>query len=338
MKLIIPMAGRGSRLRPHTLTTPKPLISIAGKPIVARLINDVAKLINEPIEEMVFIVGSPLFFGKDVINKLEKIAKSHNSKARIYRQLNPLGTGHAIMCAEESLKGKALVIYPDTLIRANESFDKNADVVIWTKQVDNPEAYGVVKLNANEEIIDLIEKPSDFVSDFAVIGIYYFKEIAHLKEQLKIVIKNNTMHSGEFQINDGLLGMMENGSLFKVGKISAWLDCVNVNSTISSNKEMLNFLLEDKEGLISDNINLINSKVIEPCYISSNVVIANSTIGPYVSINSDSKISNVVISNSIVGENTILSNAKIKNSMIGNNCKYDGQHTEINIGDFSELT
>ena len=296
MKLIIPMAGRGSRLRPHTLTTPKPLISIAGKPIVARLINDVAKLINEPIEEMVFIVGSPLFFGKDVINKLEKIAKSHNSKARIYRQLNPLGTGHAIMCAEESLKGKALVIYPDTLIRANESFDKNADVVIWTKQVDNPEAYGVVKLNANEEIIDLIEKPSDFVSDFAVIG------------------------------------------LFKVGKISAWLDCGNVNSTISSNKEMLNFLLEDKEGLISDNINLINSKVIEPCYISSNVVIANSTIGPYVSINSDSKISNVVISNSIVGENTILSNAKIKNSMIGNNCKYDGQHTEINIGDFSELT
>ena len=338
MKLIIPMAGRGSRLRPHTLTTPKPLISIAGKPIVARLINDVAKLINEPIEEMVFIVGSPLFFGKDVINKLEKIAKSHNSKARIYRQLNPLGTGHAIMCAEESLKGKALVIYPDTLIRANESFDKNAYVVIWTKQVDNPEAYGVVKLNANEEIIDLIEKPSDFVSDFAVIGIYYFKEIAHLKEQLKIVIKNNTMHSGEFQINDGLLGMMENGSLFKVGKISAWLDCGNVNSTISSNKEMLNFLLEDKEGLISDNINLINSKVIEPCYISSNVVIANSTIGPYVSINSDSKISNVVISNSIVGENTILSNAKIKNSMIGNNCKYDGQHTEINIGDFSELT
>lgn len=337
MKLIIPMAGRGSRLRPHTLTTPKPLISIAGKSIVARLINDAAKLVNEPIEEMAFIVGSPLFFGKDVINELENIAKSHNSKARIYRQLNPLGTGHAIMCAEESLQGKALVIYPDTLIRTNESFDKSADAVIWTKQVANPEAYGVVKLNANGEIIDLIEKPSNFISDFAVIGIYYFKEIGQLKEQLKIVIKNNTTHSGEFQINDGLLGMMAKGKLFKVGKVTAWLDCGNVKSTISSNKEMLNFLLEDKEELISDNINLINSKLIEPCYISSNVVIENSTIGPHVSVNSNSKISNSTLSNSIVGENTILSNATIKNSMIGNNCKYDGRHNEINIGDFSEL-
>ena len=178
---------------------------------------------------------------------MEKLAKFHNSKAKIYRQLNPLGTGHAIMCAEESLKGKALVIYPDTLIRTSEFFDKNADVVIWTKQVANPEAYGVVKLNKNGEIVDLIEKPSNFISDLAVIGIYYFKEIAQLKEQLRIVIKNNKMHSGELQINDGLLGMMSNDKVFKIGKVSAWLDCGNVKSAISSNKEMLNYLSEDKE-------------------------------------------------------------------------------------------
>jgi glucose-1-phosphate thymidylyltransferase len=337
MKLIIPMAGRGSRLKPHTLTTPKPLISIAGKTIVERLVNDAVKLVNEPVEEMAFIVGDPLFFGKTVIKELEKLAKSHNSKATIYRQLNPLGTGHAIMCAEESLKGKALVIYPDTLIRTNESFDKNADAVIWTKQVANPEAYGVVKLNKSEEITALIEKPSVFVSDLAVIGIYYFKEIAQLKEQLRIVIKNNKMHSGEFQINDGLLGMMADDKKFKVGKVSAWLDCGNVKSTITSNKEMLNFLKKDKEQLTSDLVNMINSKVIEPCYISSNVTLENSTIGPHVSINSGCKISNATVSNSIIGENTILSNADISNSMIGNNCKYDGRHSEINIGDFSEL-
>jgi glucose-1-phosphate thymidylyltransferase len=130
---------------------------------------------------------------------------------------------------------------------------------------------------------------------------------------------------------------MADDKKFKVGKVSAWLDCGNVKSTIISNKEMLNFLKKDKEQLTLEGVDMINSKVIEPCYISSNVTLENATIGPYVSINSGSKISKSTVSNSIIGENTILLNADISNSMIGNNCKYDGRHNEINIGDFSEL-
>jgi len=337
MKLIIPMAGRGSRLRPHTFTTAKPLVKIAGKSILAQLIKDAVKLVNEPIEEMAFIVGDESFFGDQIIQELKLLAKNYNSKSTIYRQLNPLGTGHAIMCAEKSLSGKALVIYPDTLIKTNETFDKNADAVIWTKEVENPEAYGVVKLNSEGNVTALVEKPTEPVSNYAVIGLYYFKEISQLKRQLQKVIDENLMNSGEYQINDGLLKMMSDGKIFKVGKVSAWLDCGNVKSSINSNKEMLNFHSSDDLQLVSANAKLINSNIIEPVFIDDNVVIENSTVGPHVSIYKETKIFNSIIENSIIGQDTQVLNADFKNSMIGNNCKYDGNYKSINIGDFSEL-
>ena len=331
------MAGRGSRLRPQTLTTPKPLVPIAGSPILNQLVRDTVKLINESIDEIVFIIGDPLFFDEQVEIQLVSLAKKYNAKALIYRQLKPLGTGHAIMCAKNSLKGRAIVIYPDTLIKTEEEFDKNSDVVIWTKQVDNPDLYGVVKLNSKKEIIDLVEKPLKFVSDLAVIGIYYFNEISQLREKLEIVIANNKMNSGEYQINDGLLAMMKEGKKFSVGKVSEWLDCGNVKKCISANKVMLSFLQEDRVQLISKKINLVNSKIIPPCSIANGVTIKNSYVGPHVSVGIDSQILNSTISNSIIQCNSKIRNAKIQNSMIGNNCIYDGKGEEINIGDFSEL-
>ena len=288
------MAGRGSRLRPQTLTSPKPLILIAGSPILNQLVRDTVKLINESIDEIVFIIGDPLFFDEQVETQLVSLAKTYNAKAVIYRQLKPLGTGHAIMCAKNSLKGRAIVIYPDTLIKAEEKFDKNSDVVIWTKQVDNPDSYGVVKLNSKKEIIDLVEKPLKFVSDLAVIGIYYFKEISQLREKLEIVIANNKMNSGEYQINDGLLAMMKEGKKFSVGKVSEWLDCGNVKKCISANKVMLSFLQEDRVQLISKKINLVNSKIIPPCSIANGVTIKNSYVGPHVSVGIDSEILNLI--------------------------------------------
>jgi glucose-1-phosphate thymidylyltransferase len=139
MKIIVPMAGRGSRLRPHTLTIPKPLIPIAGKPIVHRLVEDIAKILDEPIDEIAFILGDPAF-GDDLVKSLEELAQGLGAKASIYRQLEPLGTGHAIMCVR-SLSGPAVIAYADTLIRADFDLDPQADAVIWVKQVDQPEAY-----------------------------------------------------------------------------------------------------------------------------------------------------------------------------------------------------
>jgi glucose-1-phosphate thymidylyltransferase len=274
MKIIVPMAGRGSRLRPHTLTVPKPLIPIAGKPIVHRLVEDIAGVLNQPIDEVAFIIHES--FGKEVEAELVAIAQKLGAKGTIYYQNVALGTGHAIMCAKDSLSGPAVIAYADTLIRADFDLDTTADSVIWVKQVDQPEAFGVVNLNANGEIIELVEKPKEFVSDLAVIGIYYFKDVAVLKDELQAVLDNNIVHGGEYQINDGIKQMMAKGMKFVPGKVDEWMDCGNKNVTVETNSRMLNFLQQDGEKLIATNLISENSTIIEPCFIGENVMLPSA--------------------------------------------------------------
>ena len=331
------MAGRGSRLRPHSLTVPKPLIPVAGKPIVHRLVADIAHLLNEDIEEIAFILGDPAFFGDEVVESLKELAESLGAKASIYRQLNPLGTGHAIMCAEPSLSGPAVIAYADTLIRANFDLDKDADSVIWTKRVDNPEAYGVVNLNEKDEITELVEKPEQFVSDQAVIGIYYFKDVGVLKKELTYVIENEIINGGEYQINDGIKRMMADGKVFKTGAVNEWMDCGNKEVTIETNRRMLGFLTADNEKLVDDKINLENSNIIEPCFIGEGVILKNSTVGPFASIGKNTRIENSNVKNCIIQNETLIKNATLDNAMIGNHVKFDGDFTTISIGDYSTL-
>ncbi|MEP3837349.1 MAG: sugar phosphate nucleotidyltransferase [Algibacter sp.] len=338
MKIIVPMAGRGSRLRPHSLTVPKPLIPVAGQPIVHRLVKDIAKVLKQPIEEIAFVLGDPAWFGDDVVASLEKLATDLGAKASIYRQDKPLGTGHAIMCAKPSLSGPAVIAYADTLIRAKFDLDPSADSVIWTKQVNNPEAYGVVKLNSNQEIVELVEKPENFVSDQAVIGIYYFKDVAVLKGKLQEILDENIMNGGEYQINDGIKRMMAEGKVFKTGTVDEWMDCGNKAITIETNQRMLGFLKTDgEEKLVADSAKLENSNIIEPCFIGENVVLKNTTIGPFVSVGNGTVIENCTIENSLIQTNSEIKNAKLNNAMIGNNVKYNGEFTSISIGDYSVL-
>lgn len=338
MKIIVPMAGRGSRLRPHSLTVPKPLIPVAGQPIVHRLVKDIAKVLNQPIDEIAFVLGDPAWFGDDVVNSLKSLAKSLGAKPSIYRQDVPLGTGHAIMCAEPSLSGPAVVAYADTLIRAKFDLDENADSVIWTKRVANPEAYGVVKLNEDDHIIELVEKPETFVSDQAVIGIYYFKEIEVLKEKLQEVLNENVMNGGEYQINDGIKRMMAEGKVFKTGTVDEWMDCGNKSVTLETNAKMLNFLKSDgEEQMIAETVETVNSNIIEPCYIGENVKLINANIGPNVSIGNDCTISDSSVKNSLIQNQTTIKNAKLDHAMIGNHVTYDGQFKAVSIGDYSVL-
>ncbi|CAA9202500.1 sugar phosphate nucleotidyltransferase [Flavobacterium collinsii] len=337
MKIIVPMAGRGSRLRPHTLTVPKPLIPVAGKSIVHRLVEDIAKILKEPIEEVAFILGDAAFFGDDLVASLEELAGSLGAKASIYRQDLPLGTGHAIMCAKESLSGPAVIAYADTLIRADFELDPAADAVIWVKQVDQPEAFGVVKLNANNEIIELVEKPKEFVSDLAVIGIYYFKEVGDLKNELQGVLDNNIQNGGEYQINDGIKAMMANGKVFKTGSVDEWMDCGNKDVTVETNSRMLGFLHNDGEHLVDYDVKLENSTIIPPCYIGENVVLKNATVGPNVSIGKGCHVVDSSISNSLIQTYSQIKNAHLDNAMIGNHVVYDGKFTSVSIGDYSIL-
>lgn len=332
------MAGRGSRLRPHTLTVPKPLIPVAGQPIVHRLVKDIAKVIDQPIEEVAFILGDPAFFGDDVVESLTKLANDLGAKASIYRQDKPLGTGHAIMSAKNSLSGPAVVAYADTLIRADFNLDEDADAVIWVKQVERPEAFGVVKLNEKQEIVELVEKPKEFVSDLAVIGIYYFKDIAVLKDELQHVLDNNIIHGGEYQINDGIKGMMAKGKVFKTGQVDEWMDCGNKPVTVETNGRMLGFLQEDgEENLIASNVTLNNSKIIEPCFIGENVILTNTTVGPNVSVGHDTTIENSTVKNAIISNFSSIKNANLDDAMIGNHVEFDGNFKTISIGDYSVL-
>ena len=331
------MAGRGSRLRPHTLTVPKPLIPVAGKPIVHRLVSDIAKVLGEPIEEVAFILGDPAFFGDDVVQSLKELAEGLGAKGSIYRQDQPLGTGHAIMSAKESLSGPAVIAYADTLIRADFDLDKSADSVIWVKQVDQPEAYGVVKLSEENQIVELVEKPKEFVSDLAVIGIYYFKDVGVLKDELQFVLDNNVMHGGEYQINDGIKRMRDKGMKFVPGQVDEWMDCGNKNVTVETNQRMLGFLEKDGENLIASDVTLENANIVEPCFIGTGVVIKNTTVGPYVSVGSNTQLENSTIKNSIIQSESKISNANLDNAMIGNHVVFDGKFETVSLGDYSEM-
>ena len=335
MKIIVPMAGRGSRLRPHTLTIPKPLIPVAGKPIVHRLVEDIAGVLNQDIEEVAFIIHET--FGKKVEEELIAIAEKLGAKGTIYYQNEALGTGHAIMCAKDSLSGPAVIAYADTLIRADFDLDKNADSVIWVKQVDEPEAFGVVKLNEANEIVELVEKPATFVSDLAVIGIYYFKDVAVLKNELQLVLDNNIIHGGEYQINDGIKQMMAKGMKFVPGKVDEWMDCGNKNVTVETNSRMLGFLHNDGAHLVDFDVKLENSTIIPPCYIGKDVVLINATVGPNVSLGDGCHVSNSTILNSLVQTHSHIKNANLDNAMIGNHASFDGNFTSISIGDYSVL-
>lgn len=329
------MAGRGSRLRPHTLTIPKPLIPIAGKPIVHRLVEDIAGVIGQEIEEIAFIIHES--FGKQVEKDLIAIAEKLGSKGTIYYQNEALGTAHAIMCAKESLSGNVVVAYADTLFRADFNLDTTADSVIWVKQVDDPSAFGVVQLNDKNEIIDFVEKPKDFVSDLAIIGIYYFKSGETLRSELQYLLDNNIVKGGEYQLTDALENMKQKGMRFVPGKVDEWMDCGNKNVTVETNSRMLGFLVQDGINLVSATVKNENSNIIQPCFIGENVVLKNATIGPNVSLGDGTVVENSNISNSLIQTHAKISNADLDNAMIGNFAKFDGKFTSVSIGDYSEL-
>jgi len=184
MKIIIPMAGKGKRMRPHTLTVPKPLINVAGKPIVQRLVEDITKVCGEKVDEIAFIIGPD--FGKEVEENLIKIAQSQGAKGTICYQEKALGTAHAIMCAKESISGKTVVAFADTLFKADFVMDTNQEGVIWVQGIEDPRQFGVVKVNEAGVITDFVEKPETFVSNLAIIGIYYFKDGDNLKKNYNI--------------------------------------------------------------------------------------------------------------------------------------------------------
>ncbi|MDO9260868.1 MAG: sugar phosphate nucleotidyltransferase [Flavobacteriaceae bacterium] len=338
MKIIVPMAGIGSRLRPHTLTVPKPLTLIAGKPIVQRLVEDIAKVVNQKIDEIAFIIGPVAKgFPSNTEKQLLAIAQNLGAKGSVFIQEEALGTAHAIHQAASVLEGSCVVAFADTLFKADFKLDDKADGVIWVKQVANPKAFGVVKLQ-NGIITEFVEKPQEFVSDLAIIGIYYFKDGEILKNEIQYLIDHNITEKGEYQLTNALENMKAKGLDFVPGQVEEWMDCGNKDVTVLTNKKVLEFTQLGGEDLVSTTVILENSSIIQPCYIGVGVKLINAKIGPYVSLGDACVIENSTIENSLIQQNTQIKNANLSNAMIGSNAIFNGQFTSVSIGDYSELT
>ena len=331
MKIIIPMAGMGKRMRPHTLSVPKPLIRIAGKPIVQRLVEDIIKVSLEPVDEIAFIIGD---FGKEVEAQLLQIAQAVGAKGSIYYQKEALGTAHAILCAAPSLTGNITVAFADTLFKASFQLNLELESVIWVQQVKNPELFGVVKTNHEGCITDFIEKPTSFVSDLAIIGIYYFRSGEQLKNELQFLIDQKVMVKGEYQLTDALQNMMKKGVAFHTDSVDEWHDCGNKDATLYTHQRIL---FHEKDLQLPKSLKIINSEIIPPCFIGENVSLSNTKVGPYVSIDHNSVLVDVRITNSMVGQHCHLTNANIKNSMLGNFIEYTGVSNDLSIGDYSTI-
>lgn len=327
------MAGMGKRMRPHTLTIPKPLIPIAGKPIVHRLVEDIAKVVAQPIEEVGFVIGRS--FGEEVETSLLNVAASIGAQGKIYYQDEALGTAHALYCAKDLLDGNMIVAYADTLFRADFTLDAEQDGIVWVQKVADPSAFGVVQVNDKNTIIDFVEKPATYISDLAIIGIYYFRDGAFLRSELQYLIDNDIKNSGEFQITNALENMKNKGVRFVPGQVDEWLDCGNKDATVHTNQRYLQYIQDDLK--VPDSVSTENSIIIPPVYLGEHVKMHNSVIGPYVSIGDNTEVSNSRIQNSIVQTNTVVANANLENSMLGNFVTLKLSSSDLSIGDYNSV-
>lgn len=333
MKIVIPMAGWGSRLRPHTLTIPKPMVKIAGKPIVQRLAENLVQSVDGDVESIHFIVREE--FGKETEQKLLEVAESLNTKGIISYQDEPLGTAHAIYCAKESLQGNVIVAFADTLFKTNFKIDAEKDGVIWVNRVEDPSAFGVVKLDKDNVITDFIEKPNEFITDLAIIGIYYFKDGAALSREIKYLLDNNIKEKGEFQLTNALENLKAKGAKFMPGQVEEWLDCGNKDACIYTNQRILEHVKEDENLSFTNQIE--DSVIIEPCFIGKNVKIKNSVVGPHVSLGNETILENAIVKNSIVQENCLIQNSVIENGMLGNKVQIVKKADDFSLGDYSTV-
>lgn len=337
MNVIIPMAGLGSRLRPITPTTPKPLIKLAGKTIIYRIIEELYYYAQ--VKKIGFILQQK----NDLVeNDLRKIvSKEFDKKINVhfFYQKKAEGTAHAIYCAKRLLKGKLLIIFSDTLFFLKKpinfsEFDKY-DGAIFVKKVKDPSSYGVIKKNDKGIVTDFIEKPNSIVSKLAIIGVYYFKEAEKLGREIEQIISKKLLEKKEYQLTTALRNLYKKGDDFTTIEVQDWLDCGTPKNLIDTNT----YLLKKKKhkDLFSVNPKGIKNQIIQPVYIGENVIIKKSKIGPNVSIENNCFVEGSIIKNTIIQENVVVENGNLENSILGKFTKYNSKSKSLIIGPYSNL-
>ncbi len=322
MNVIIPTAGLGTRLRPHTHTRPKPLVNVAGKAVLGHLLDKLAVL---PIDEMVFITG---YLGAQIE---EYVQKHYAFKTRFVEQTELKGQAHAIALAEGMISGPTLILFVDTIFEANLDVlnQTDADGVIYVSQVDDPSRFGVVLLE-DGQITRLVEKPSTPVSNLAVIGAYYVREVKDLFKAIHVLIERNIQTKGEFYLADALQLMIDDGAHFIAETASVWEDCGTAPALLRTNRYLLEKMHEsshDRPGVI----------IVPPVHIGANVEISNSIVGPYVSVSDDAVIVDSIVRNSIINQGALIQSSTLEGSLIGERARVEGEFQRLNVGDSSVI-
>ena len=322
MKVIIPLAGFGTRLRPHTYTKPKPLISVAGKPVLGHILD---KLTELEIEEIIFIVG---YLGDQIRDYVEA---TYDFPSRYIEQKELKGQAHAIYLAKEYMSGPVLIIFVDTIFETDISVlsQEPSDGVIYVKQVQDPRRFGVVDTE-NGFITQLVEKSPTPVSNLAVIGLYYIKNSQMLTECIAELIQKDIKTKGEYFLADALQLMVNRGARFVARTVEVWEDCGKPETVLHTNR----YLLEHGGA---QEIETENSALIPPVYIEKTAVITDSIVGPYVSVAGGATIIRSIVQDSIINENAHIEDANLSQSLIGKDALVRGSSQRLNVGDSSQV-
>lgn len=327
MKAIIPVAGIGTRLRPHTHTQPKSLIPVAGKPILAHIVD---QLIINGITEFVFIIG---YLG----DKIEEyISKNYTEiDAKFVIQTTGKGTGHAIWLAKEAIGTEpVLIIFGDTICEVDwEKIIQSPTSILGVKKVDDPRQFGVAELNGNGKIMRLVEKPAIPKSNLALVGIYKVVETKEMMECIISNIENNVKTQGEFHLTDALMCMISKGINMDVINVDSWFDCGKKEILLQTNELLLK---RGKFQAVNPDV-VENSIIIPPVYIGEGSKVKNSIIGPNVSIGENALVESSIIRESIIGPYAELYNAVLSQSLIGNDAYLQGTVHSLNLGDSAEI-
>ena len=323
MQVIIPLAGLGTRLRPHTHTKPKPLVNVAGKPVLGHILD---KLLPINPSEIIFITG---YLG----DQIEKYVSSHyDFTARYIEQTERLGQAHAIYLAREFVHEPVLILFVDTIVEADftELERLDADGAVYVKEVEDPRRFGVVLLE-DGVVQRLVEKPETPVSRLAITGIYYLRNWQMLFDCIKEVLQRPPTKGDEYYIADPLQMMIDRGARIVAVPIEVWEDCGEADSLLQTNRYLLR-----KRG--AQKVKAENSIVIQPVFVAENAVIRNSIIGPYVTIGDRAQVVNSIVKDSIVNDGSYIENATLAASLVGSNATVVSRYNRLNVGDNSEVS
>lgn len=331
MKLIVPMAGRGTRVRPHSHVTPKPLLSVKGRSIVERIVDTFSRVLPQVPDEGVFVLGPD--FGQDIRDQLTDICDERGMEAHFPVQKEALGTAHAVGCAEEHLHGDGIVVFADTLFQIDDAVTfGEADVVAFVREVDDPSRFGVA-VRDGEEVTKLVEKPDEPISNEALIGIYYVRELADLKTEIDYLIENDRKgKGGEYQLTDAFDRRLQRGDAFTTASVDAWMDCGTIPALLNTTGRVLERESDDlKQGTVTDSV------IHEPVYVGPDATIEGAVVGPHVSVEAGATVENAVVRDSIVFREAQIKNAVLRDSVIGRHAAIKQQRQSINVGDHSQM-